>query len=117
LEVDQACVVATTSKSLDYRQDSKPLLLESSKSEDSSGNSQDELLVGCKGDLLIPTAEEINKTYLKAQSYWRTFVENACSFLSGCVPTSSLDPSIIIQDILLLPQDLSGQLSITGQSI
>jgi hypothetical protein len=68
LEGDQARVAASTSESSAHRQDSEPLLLESSELEDSSSNGQDELLVGCRGDPLIPTAEEINRTYLKAQS-------------------------------------------------
>ena len=107
---------AGDSESSAHRQGSEPALLESSESEDSSGNIQDELLVGCEGDPLIPTAEEIDKTYRKAQTLWRTFVEDASSFPSGCVPTSSLDPSIMMQDVPPLPQDLSRQLSITGQS-
>jgi hypothetical protein len=91
--------------------------LESSESENFSSHSQDELLVGCEGDPLIPTAEEINRTYIKAQSLWQTLVKDASSFPSGCFPTSSLDPSIIMQDVPPLPLDLSGQLSIKGQSM
>jgi hypothetical protein len=66
LEGDKDCVTASGSKSSAHRQDSKLALLESSKSEDSSSNSQDKLLVCCKGDPLIPTAEEINRAYLKS---------------------------------------------------
>jgi hypothetical protein len=117
LEGNQGPFVASASESSAHRQDSELAPLEISESEHSSGNGQDEVFVGCEGDPLIPTAEEINTTYTKAQSLWRTLVENASSFPSGCVPTSSLDPSIMMQDVPPLPQDLSGQLSIKGQSM
>jgi hypothetical protein len=68
LEGDQDPFAASDSESSAHRQGSGLALLESSESEDSSGNIQGELLVGCDGDPLIPTAEEINRTYLKAQS-------------------------------------------------
>jgi hypothetical protein len=117
LEGDQDRITASGSKSSAHRQDSELALLESSESEDTSDNSQDEVLVGCEGDPLIPTAQEINRTCLKAQGLWRTLVKDASSFPSGCVPTSSLDPSVMMRDVPPLPWDLSGQLSITGQSV
>jgi hypothetical protein len=92
LEGDQDPVAASSSESSAHHQDSELAFSESSESEDCSGNSQDELLIGCEVDHLIPTAEEINKTYRNGQNLWRTLVENASSFPSGCVPTPSLDP-------------------------
>jgi hypothetical protein len=117
LEGDQGPFVASASESSAHHQGTELTPLGSSESENSSSHSQDELLVGCEGDPLIPTAEEIDRTYLKAQSLWRTLVEDASLFPSGCFPTSSLDPSIMLQDVPPLPQDLSGQLSIKGQSM
>lgn len=64
LKGDQDPFAASDSESSVHHQGSEFALLES---EDSSGNIQDELLVGCEGELLIPTAEEINKTYQKVQ--------------------------------------------------
>jgi hypothetical protein len=117
LEGGQGPFAASASESSALRQGSELSPLESSESENCSSHIQDELLVGCEGDPLIPTAEEINRTYIKAQSLWQTLVKDASSFPSGCFPTSSLDPSIIMQDVPPLPLDLSGQLSIKGQSM
>jgi hypothetical protein len=117
LEGDQDPVAASSSESSAHHQDSELALLESSESEDCSGNSQDELLIGCEADPLIPTAEEINKTYRRGQNLWRTLVDNASSFPPGCVPTPSLDPSIMMQNVPPLPQNLQGEQSIIGQSM
>ena len=76
-----------------------------------------EMLVGCDGDLLVPSTEQINGTFLKCQKLWRTYVAGADVLPSGCMPAPSLEVYNVIQDIPPLPQDLYKKRIITGRAL
>jgi hypothetical protein len=83
-------------------------------------NSQPEpikLLVGCDNDILIPSTEQINGTFLKCQKLWRTYVTKADMLPSGCMPAASLEAYNVIQDIPPLSRDLHKKRIITGRAL
>ncbi|PSS10592.1 hypothetical protein M430DRAFT_176518 [Amorphotheca resinae ATCC 22711] len=76
-----------------------------------------ELLVGCEDDLLIPSTDQINCTFLRCQNIWRAYVAGADSLASGCMPAETLDPYILMQDVPPLPQDLHKKKIIKGRAL
>jgi hypothetical protein len=76
-----------------------------------------ELLIGCEGDLLIPSTEQINGTFLRCQNLWRTYIAGADLLPSGCMPASSLAAYNLIQHMPPLPQDLHKKQIITGRAL
>jgi hypothetical protein len=76
-----------------------------------------ELLIGCDGDPLIPSTEEINSTYLQCQSLWRTYAADANLLPPGCVPAASFETYDLMHDVPALPQDLYKKQIITGRAL
>jgi hypothetical protein len=76
-----------------------------------------EWLIGCDGDLLIPSTEQINRTFLKCQNLWRTYLAGSDLLPPGCIPAASLEAYNLMQDVPPLPQDLCRKQIITGRAL
>ena len=83
----------------------------------SKGQSPNELLIGYDNDVLRPTTDQINYTFLRGERIWRAYVAQANSLPSGCIPKGCLDPYILMQNVPPLPQDLPRQRIITGVAL
>ncbi len=83
----------------------------------SIGGPSEKYLVGCEDDLLIPTIRQINDTFLQGYKTWSEYVRSAKELPLSCLPASSLEPTIILQDIPPLPERLRGRRQITGHAL
>lgn len=69
-------------------------------------SNSNELLIGSDNDILIPTTDHINNTFLRGERIWHSYVTNADLLPFGCIPKGWLDPYILIKNIPPLPEDL-----------
>lgn len=115
--VEQA--ISTSSEHIIETSSGHSTCMSSSESPEEPDHQPDsiKLLRGCDDDLLIPTSEEINDTFLKGQTLWLTYLKNADLLPFGCVPAVSLDAYNIIQDVPPLPHDLRKKQVLTGRAL
>lgn len=76
-----------------------------------------EWLVCMDNDIVKPTTDQINSTFVRSERLWRSYLAHAESIPVGCMPKGSLDPYILLQNMPPLPQVLPREESIEGQSL
>lgn len=76
-----------------------------------------EMLAGCDNDILIPTTDQINSTFLKGQTLWRAYVASAGLLPFGSIPAVSLEAYNLIRNVPPLPRDLRGKRFISGRAL
>ncbi|KAG9228718.1 hypothetical protein BJ875DRAFT_227038 [Amylocarpus encephaloides] len=72
---------------------------------------------GCEGDILIPTATQIDSTLEVARNIWSAYLETARTLVCDVVPACCLQPSRMLGAIPPLPEDLCGKQEISGHAI
>lgn len=105
-------------------------LIEDTSSDDHSSSSTDEslvdlasqpkraeLLIGCDGDPLIPSTEQINGTFLKGQNLWQSYLASAALLPPGRTAAASLAVYNLMRDVPPLSQDLRKKQIITGRAL
>ena len=76
-----------------------------------------DLLVGCSGDIFIPSTEQISATFLQCQNLWSTYVTSADLFPPGCMPAAGLEGFDLMHCIPPLPQNLHKKHFIAGRAL
>ncbi len=70
----------------------------------SPSQSSGDQLVGRDNDLLIPTVEDIRRTYHSAHLTWQRFVSRAKGIPRGRCPRVAAEPSILLKDVPAIPE-------------
>ena len=76
-----------------------------------------ELLLGEQDDVLIPSQQDIEKTYRDGEETWAHFLRKSEALSRGIWPGALLDPYIAITDVPRLPPKLWRGEMLHGQPI
>ncbi|KAF9771747.1 hypothetical protein IL306_010603 [Fusarium sp. DS 682] len=87
-----------------------------STSNDSATNGQNTLFIDREDDPLIPSSEDVHRTFCEGKAIWEALLWQAKKIPQGLWPTDALNPFVTLVDVPSLPEKLPFSNRLYGRS-